>query len=64
MNETLDKMKQMRLAGIARAFLLMHQSEKNEKFTPNEMIAHLINSEWDERYNRKLDRTVQAARFR
>lgn len=64
MNETLDKMKQMRLTGMARAFHLTHQSEKNEKFTPDEMIAHLIDSEWDERYNRKLDRTVQAARFR
>jgi DNA replication protein DnaC len=28
------------------------------------MITHLIDSEWDERYNRKLDRTLQSARFR
>nr|MBA3680335.1 ATP-binding protein [Bacteroidota bacterium] len=64
MNEILNKMKQMRLLGMARAFHLTQQSEKNEKFTPDEMVSHLVDSEWDERYNRKLDRTVQAARFR
>lgn len=64
MNHTLDKMKQMRLSGMARAFEQTLQSGKNEKFTPDEMIAHLIESEWDERYNRKLDRTVKMARFR
>lgn len=64
MNETLNKMRQMRLTGMARAFQLTHQSDKNEKFTPDEMVTHLIDSEWDERYNRKLDRTINAARFR
>lgn len=64
MNEILTKMRQMRLAGMARAFTLTLESGKNEKFTPDEMIAHLVDSEWDERYNRKLDRTLQAARFR
>lgn len=64
MNEILAKMKQMRLHGMARAFHLTHQSEKNEKFTPDEMVSHLIESEWDDRHNRKLDRTVNAARFR
>ena len=64
MKETLEKMRRMHLTGMARAFHLTQQSEKNEKFTPDEMIAHLIDSEWDERYNRKLDRTVKAARFR
>jgi DNA replication protein DnaC len=57
-------MKQMRLSGMARAFEQTLQSGKNEKFTPDEMISHLIESEWDERYNRKLDRTVKMARFR
>lgn len=64
MNDILTKMKQMRLLGMARAFHLTHQSEKNEKFTPDEMVAHLVDSEWDERYNKKLDRSIQAARFR
>ena len=64
MNEILTKMKLMRLQGMAKAFTLTLESGKNEKFTPDEMVTHLIESEWDERYNRKLGRTVQAARFR
>ncbi len=64
MNEILAKMRQLRLQGMAKAFALTLESGKNEKFTPDEMVTHLIESEWDERYNRKLDRIVQAARFR
>jgi DNA replication protein DnaC len=64
MNEILTKMKHMRLQGMANAFQRSLESGKNETFTPDEMITHLIESEWDERYNRKLERTVHAARFR
>lgn len=64
MNDILTKMRQMRLLGMAKAFQLTLESSKNEKFTPDEMITHLVDSEWDERYNRKLDRTLQSARFR
>lgn len=63
-NEIIDKMKKMKLLGMARAFHLTMESGKNEKFTPDEMISHLIDSEWDERYNRKLDRHVNQAHFR
>jgi DNA replication protein DnaC len=64
MNQILEKMKQMKLAGMARAFEQTLESGKNERYTPDEMITHLVESEWDERYNRKLDRTVKMARFR
>jgi DNA replication protein DnaC len=49
---------------MSRAFEQTLQSGKNEKYTPDEMVEHLVESEWDERYNRKLDRTVKLARFR
>lgn len=64
MNETISKMKQMRLTGMSRAFQLSMESGKNEKYTPDEMVTHLVDSEWDERYNRKMNRAVQSARFR
>lgn len=64
MIETITKMRQMRLLGMAKAFQLTMESGKNERFTPDEMVSHLIESEWDERYNRKLDRSLKAARFR
>ncbi|NLO02897.1 MAG: hypothetical protein GX126_11390 [Bacteroidales bacterium] len=28
------------------------------KYTTDEVIAHLVQAEWDERYNRKLQRLV------
>ena len=64
MTETVTKMKHMRLLGMARAFTHTMESGKNETYTPDEMVTHLVDSEWDERYNRKLDRTVKDARFR
>lgn len=64
MTETVSKMKQLRLLGMARAFTHTMESGKNETYTPDEMVTHLIDSEWDERYNRKLDRSVKEARFR
>ncbi|CAN5551367.1 IS21-like element helper ATPase IstB [soil metagenome] len=64
MNDIVEKMRSMRLSGMATAFELTIQSGKNEKYTADEMITHLIESELDARYNKKLDRTVQSARFR
>lgn len=64
MNDSLEKMKQMKLLGMARAFQLTLESGKNEKFTPDEMVHHLVESEWDERYNRRMERSTKRARFR
>jgi len=64
MNEALEKMKQMKLNGMSRAFELTMQSGKNESFTADEMIAHLVEAEWDERYNRRMTRSTVRARFR
>lgn len=64
MNETLEKLKQMKLIGMAKAFQMTMETGKNEKFTPDEMISHLVESEWDDRYNRRLSRSTQRARFR
>lgn len=64
MNQALEKMRHMKLFGMARAFQLTMESGKNEKFTADEMIDHLIESEWDERHNRKLEYSTRRARFR
>jgi DNA replication protein DnaC len=64
MKQIVEKMKQMKLLGMARSFQLTVESGKNEKFTPDEMIAYLIDCEWDERFNRKLDRATHRAHFR
>lgn len=64
MNQTISKLKEMRLAGMARALQTTLESGKNEVFTPDELVTHLVESEWDERYNRKMNRGVKRARFR
>jgi DNA replication protein DnaC len=63
-NQTQEKMKQMKLHGMARAFSASIESGKYEKYSPDEFISHLIECEWDERHNKKLDRSLKNARFR
>lgn len=65
MNEqTLEKMKTMKLHGMVRAFSTSLQAGNADKHTADELLSMLIDSEWDERYNRKLNRNVKNARFR
>ncbi len=65
MNEsTLEKMHKMKFYGMSRAFKIGLESKVDEKFTPDEMIAHLINAEWDERQNRNISQKITNARFR
>lgn len=64
MNQTLEKMKRMRLQGMFRALQQTMETGKNEKFTADEMVVHLVNAEWDERYNKKMERSVMLAKFR
>jgi DNA replication protein DnaC len=62
--DTLDKMRRMRLLGMHRAFKTSLESSRNETLTADEMIAMLIDSEWDDRHNRSIERTMRNARFR
>ncbi len=63
-NATMDKMRELRLHGMLRAFRDSHENRTCERLTPDELLAHLIDAEWDERYNRTLDRLVTKASFR
>jgi DNA replication protein DnaC len=62
--ETLEKMKQMRLHGMARAFQSSLESEQTASMTTDEAISFLVSSEWDDRQNRNIERHVRNARFR
>lgn len=61
--ETMEKMKQMKLFGMLRAFQSSMKAGIPE-ITADELVAHLIDTEFDERYNRKLDRLMKQAEFR
>lgn len=62
--DTLDKMRRMRLLGMHRAFKTSLESSSGEALTADELIAMLIDSEWDDRHNRTIERSLRNARFR
>jgi len=65
MNETiLQKMKQMKLHGMAAAFKTSLEDGRKVNLTADEMISFLIESEWDDRNNRRIERRIRTARFR
>src|SRR5690606_12379202 len=61
---TLEMLNKMKLSGMARAFRTSLESGKAGELTADELLHFLVESEWDERYNRKLERTLRQARFR
>ena len=62
--ETIKQMKDMKLSGMVRAFTTSLENEQLNKYTPDEMVAFLIQSEWDDRQNRTTLRLITNARFR
>lgn len=61
---TLEKMKAMKLFGMHRAFKTDLESGRADTYTPDEITAHLIEAEWDERQNRSIEQKIKNARFR
>jgi len=61
---TIEKMQRMKLSGMLRAFKSSMEAGIKKSFTADELLAHLIDAEWDDRYNRKLNRLIKGARFR
>jgi DNA replication protein DnaC len=61
---TLEKMQTMKMHGMARAFRETYEVGIKNGLTPDEMVAFLIDAEWDERYNKRLARLVASAGFR
>ena len=65
MNEkTVDRLKEMKFYGMLRAFQTSFESDTMNELTRDEMIAHLVDEEWDDRHNRKIARSMINARFR
>jgi len=62
--DVLEKMRKMRLLGMHRAFKTSIENGKTENFTADEMTSFLIDSEWDDRQNRSIERGMRNARFR
>lgn len=63
-NETLEKMRQLRLFGMCDAFKTNPESSVKESLTPDQFISLLVASEWDDRKNRAVERSIRQANFR
>lgn len=65
MNEqTLEKMKKMKLYGMLRNFKQVLESSNMDKLTTDELVQQLIESEWEDRHNRAVNRSIGNAKFR
>ena len=63
-NQTLEKLRQMRLFGMHDAFKTSLENTIKEKMTQDQFVSHLVQSEFDNRKNRAVERAVRAAQFR
>ncbi|MBN1119298.1 MAG: IS21-like element helper ATPase IstB [Bacteroidales bacterium] len=64
MNEiTLTRMKQMKLYGMHGAFKTAIETGKTDDYTIDQFISMIVDAEWDDRNNRKIERSITNARF-
>jgi len=62
--ETLEKIKKLRLLGMARAYETSLENDKILKLSADELIKMLVEAEWDDRLNRNIERRMRNAKFR
>ena len=59
--QTLEKVRLLKLQGLQRAYNQVVNSGSNHGLTIDEMLAILIDAEYDDRFNRKLERFLKTA---
>ena len=55
MEQTLEKMRKMKLYGMVRSFNHVTQTPSMDQLTPVELIHLLVENEWDECKNRSME---------
>ena len=63
-NATLEKMRQLRLKGMAAAFQAAIETRSHHDITPDDLVSYLIEAEYSDRNNRKIGRSLETAHFR
>jgi len=61
---TLQKLQTMKLYGMANSFRNMLDSGLCNELSSGELLGHLVDSEYDARYNRRLLQLIKNANFR
>ena len=63
-NQTIEKLRNMRLGAMARLHLQYVEQNRFEGMTCDEYLALLTDHQWEERENSKIDRLLKQASFR
>lgn len=63
-NQTIEKLKQMRLGAMAQLHLQHIKDNRIENTTADEYLALLIDHQWEDRQNRKIERLLKQADFK
>lgn len=61
---TLNKLSHMKLLGMLRSYQSMLSNRMHDDLTHDEVIDTLVQSEWEDRENKKINRHLRRARFR
>ncbi len=63
-NQTIERLKLMRLGAMASLHHQHIQDNRLEKVTADEYLALLTDHQWEERLNNKIERLIKQAGFR
>jgi DNA replication protein DnaC len=60
----LNQMSKMKFHGMMEAYKTILDSNRHHDLDPGELIDHLLQAEWEERENSKINRLFRTAKFR
>lgn len=63
-SDTLTKLRSLKLFGMYHAFKTNLETGRSDGYTPDQLLAELIEAEHEDRMNRKIHRLVDSAKFR
>ncbi len=63
-HSTIEKMKQMRLSGMAEAYYNDLQTSNYQNYTIDQYLTMLVDQEWEARQERKIKSLIAKARFK
>lgn len=61
---TLEKIRELRLSGMYQAFCMALETRQHQQLTADELLAYLIEAEWNHRNNIRIKTAIKQAKFR
>jgi len=62
--QTIERLKSLRLHGMADALENILTTKQSAQLSAEQLLELLVQNEYDARYNRKIERLTQQAKFR